>query len=155
MNIRNFEQKDKNGAEMIFSMYWTDPEFLQELSDELYKYIHSKCKNCGFIVAEEHGEIVGIAGYKELPDYLREFSSTNKPIELYIIASKYKGKGIGKELKFKLMEIARKGGFSEILLFSPESHKESWGFHNTFGFKRVGEVTPPEDDSGQVWSRVL
>ncbi|MEQ1561724.1 MAG: hypothetical protein ABL899_03350, partial [Nitrospira sp.] len=72
-----------------------------------------------------------------------------------IIAVKYKRTGIGKILKLKLIEEVSKSGFSEIILYSPGSHNESWKFHDILGFERAGEVTPPEDDIGQVWRKIL
>lgn len=74
---------------------------------------------------------------------------------MYVIASKYKRKGIGGKLKAQLIEEVRRIGFSEILLFSPNSHDESWGFHDKLGFERAGDVTPPDDEVGQVWRKVL
>jgi L-amino acid N-acyltransferase YncA len=68
---------------------------------------------------------------------------------------KYKRKGIGRELKSKLIEEIKNNGFSEILLYSPNTHQESWNFHDTLGFDRVGEVTPPEDEAGHVWRKIL
>lgn len=154
-NIREFQEKDKNAVKEIFSMYWTDPEFLEELSNELNLYINNQSNKSRFLVVEENDEVLGIAGYKKIPDYLKEFAKTKNPVELYIIAVKYKRKGIGIKLKAELIESIKEMGYSEILLFSPNSHKESWNFHDTFNFQRIGEVIPPEDELGQVWGRVL
>lgn len=44
-------------------------------------------------------------------------------------------------------------GFSEILIFSPHTHNESWSFHDTLRFERAGELTPPEDETGHVWRK--
>lgn len=149
MTIREFKEKDREEVENIFSKYWNDPIFLKELSDAL---ISNPSK---FYIAEEDNEIVGIVGHKDTPDYLKEFAKTENPLELYVIASKYKRKGIGKILKLKIIEVAKKEGFSEILLFSPGTHDDSWEFHDILNFKRMGEVTPPDDDKGHVWSCVL
>lgn len=156
MTIREFRQNDRKAVEEIFSLYWTDPEFLKELSKELELFTNQGLtKDLGFFVAEENDDILGIVGFKKLAEYLAPFSLTNNPVELYIIASKYRGRGVGTKLKSKLMEEVRDLGFNEILFFSPNSHQESWDFHDKFGFERVGEVTPPEDQIGQVWRKVL
>lgn len=148
MVIREFQENDKEKVEQIFALYWTDPEFLKELSGELGE-------NGRFFVAEENNEIVGIVGFKKLADYLKPFTLTNNPVEFYVIASKYKKQGIGEKLKVRLIEEVQKAGFTEILLFSPNTHNESWPFHDKLGFERVGEVTPPEDEIGQVWRKVF
>ena len=142
--------------EEIFSLYWTDPEFLKELSNELQSYIkRAPNKDYGFFVAEENNEILGIVGFKKLADYLKPYVLTNNPVEFYVIAVKYKRKGTGEKLKLKLIEEAQRSGFGEILLFSPNSHDESWDFHDRLGFERAGEVTPPDDEIGQVWRKIL
>jgi len=149
MVIREFTEKNRNDVEYIFSKYWNDPIFLKELSDAL---TNNPSK---FFVAEDNNEIIGVAAYKDIPDYLKEFAKTKNPTELYVIASKYKRKGIGSLLKSKIIEIVKKEGFSEILLFSPGTHNNSWEFHDTFNFQRLGKVTPPDDDEGYVWSGIL
>ena len=149
MEIRKFKEKDKASVEEIFSKYWNDPTFLKELSSELNE------NPSNFYVAEDHSEIVGIVGYKNIPDYLKKFAKTPNPVELYIIASKHIRRGIGKILKSKIVKVAKYKGFSEILLFSPRTHNNSWEFHDTLNFQRLGEVTPPNDEIGYVWSRDL
>ena len=156
MIIRGFQESDQSAVEKIFALYWTDPEFLKELSNELQ--LHSKKtlkKDSGFFVATEGSEILGIVGFKKLANYLKPYALTSNPIEFYVIAVKYKKRGIGQALKLKLIEEVRKAGFTEIILYSPDSHNESWGFHDRLGFERVGEVTPPDDDFGQVWREIL
>jgi len=142
-------------VEEIFALYWTDPEFLTELSNALRSYVKKPYENNGFFVAEEKGEVLGIAGFKELASYLKPYAQTDSPVELYVIAVKYKRKGIGEKLKLELIESVQGLGFSEILLFSPNSHSESWDFHNKHGFERAGEVTPSDDEIGQVWQKIL
>ena len=156
MLIRKFKKNDLEAVEKIFALHWTDPVFLKELSDELESYTKTNQNiDSGFFVAEDKKEILGIVGFRKLPDYLKHFALTSKPIELYVIAVKYKRIGIGKMLKLKLIEEVHKSGFSEILLYSPGSHNESWEFHDILDFERVGEVTPPEDDIGHVWRKIL
>lgn len=152
MIIREFQERDQKAAEEIFTLYWTDPEFLKELSGELQLYVRKTPeKDSGFFVAEEHGEILGIIGFRTLATYLKPHTLTDNPTELYVIAVKYKRKGVGE----KLIQEARNFSFSEILLYSPNSHNESWGFYEKLGFKRVGEITPPDDDIGLVWRKIL
>lgn len=156
MTIREFKESDQKAMEEIFALYWTDPEFLKELSGELQSYLKRTSKeDSGFFVAEENSEILGIVGLRKLPNYLKLYALTNNPVELYVIAVKHKRKGVGEKLKLKLIKEARRFGFSEILLFSPNSHSKSWGFHDKFGFERAGEITPPDDEIGQVWRKIL
>lgn len=156
MIVRELQENDQNKVEEIFALYWTDPEFLGELSNELQLYIKkTPKKDSDFFVAGENSEILGVVGFKKLPNYLRQYVLTNNPVELYIIAVKYKRRGIGEILKSKLIEEVVGRGFTEILLFSPNSHNESWSFYDKLNFDRAGEVTPPDDEIGQVWRKIL
>ncbi len=156
MTIREFQEGDQKAVEEISVLYWTDPEFLTELSSELQSYSKETLKkDSGFFVATEGDEILGVVGFKKLADYLKPYALTSNPVEFYVIAVKHKRRGIGEALRLKLIEEVQKSGFTEILLYSPNSHNESWGFHDRLGFERVGEVTPPDDDIGQVWRKIL
>jgi L-amino acid N-acyltransferase YncA len=155
IKVRDYKKEDKEQVQDIFIKYWTDPEFLEELSEELDNFTDIKKHFSGFIVAEDNNELIGIAGYKETPNYLKDFARTENSVELYVIAVKEKRKGVGKILKSHIIEKAKENNFSEILLFSPDSHNESWSFHDIFDFERLGEFTPPEDEIGQVWSKIL
>lgn len=156
MLIRKFKEDDREMVEKIFSLHWTDPEFLKELSEALQPPTNSN-QDCDstFYVAEEDNEILGVVAYRKLPDYLKPFSKEERSVELYVIAVKNKRKGVGRKLKQRFMDEVKKLSYNEILLFSPNSHSDSWKFHDLFDFERVGEVTPPEDDIGQVWRKIL
>jgi ribosomal protein S18 acetylase RimI-like enzyme len=159
MIIRDFEKNDTESVEVIFALYWTDPLFLNELSDKLQMAVNntSECheQKLKFFVAVEGDEIIGIGGLINAPDYLREHAETDTPAELYILASKYKGKGIGSALREKIIEEAKKLGFTEVLLYSPNSHQESWSFYDKFGSERIGEIVAPDGEPGQVWRKLL
>jgi len=154
--IREFQKKDKKAVDNIFAIYWNDPEFLIELSCELDFFVSATSqRESKFLIAEENEKIVGIAGTKKIPEYLKTYAKTEKPIELYVVAVKYKRKGIGQALESQITAEAKKSDYSEILLFSPNTHKESWNFYEKLGYKKAGEVTPPDDEKGQVWRKAL
>ncbi|PIR04935.1 MAG: hypothetical protein COV57_01715 [Candidatus Liptonbacteria bacterium CG11_big_fil_rev_8_21_14_0_20_35_14] len=156
MIIREFKETDKKIVKEIFALHFTDPEFIDELLNELETYIQKGSKkDFGFFIIEKNNKILGIAGFRCLINYLRPFAETNNPIELYIIAVKYQRKGIGKKLALNIIEKLRDFGFSEILLYSPNSHNESWDFYERIGFNKVKEITPPDDEIGQVWRKAL
>jgi len=159
MITRELKKEDTEQVEKIFSMYWNDQEFLDELSDGLKKcidqtqeYFNEKYR---FFVAEENGEIVGVAGMRKAPDYLRVFARTTNPVEFYVLASKYRKRGVGTVLRNIRMEEAKNLGFTEVVFYSPDSHSGSWGFHDTMNFERAGPVIAPDGEPGQVWRRIL
>lgn len=148
MIIRDFKKDDTQQVEAIFALHFTDAEFLKELSDALEQYPF-------FVAEEDGGEIVGVGGLRSAPEYLARCASTTNPAEFYIVASKYKGRGIGESLRVHRLEAAKKLGYTEVVLYSPNSHQVSWGFHDRLGFERVGEVVAPDGYPGQVWRRAV
>jgi len=157
MIIREFKKEDKVQVEIIFKMYWNDPVFQKELSAELDVSNNSITESdwSRFYVAEENKAIIGVAGFKSAPKYLKKFATTNNPIELYITAVKNKRQGIGEVLRTKRLNDAKKLGFTEALLYSPDTHKDSWAFHDTLGFVRVGTCTAPDGYPGMIWRKEL
>ena len=159
MIIRDFKKEDLKEVETIFAIYWTDPKFLKRLSlklkmaiDNSPEYVQKKYR---FFVAEENGEIVGIAGFRSASEYMKRYAKTSNPVEFYVLASKYKNKGIGEALRLKRIKEAKKLGFTEAVLYSPDSHKDSWGFHDRLGFDRVGNALAPDGEPGQIWRKEL
>jgi len=159
MVIRNFQKSDLKAVEEIFVLYWTDSEFLKKLSTKLEmcigqtkEYIDKKYR---FFVAEENGEVVGIVIIRNAPDAMRIYAQTDNPVELYVIAAKYKNRGIGKELRKKAIEEAKHLGFTEMVFYSPDSHKESWNFHDQLNFERVEGVVSFDEEPGRIWRKIL
>lgn len=157
MEIREYKKEDEKAVAEIFEMYFNDPEFQKELLDELEVFLNQKDgeNKYGFYVAEDGDGLVGIAGFKNVPEYLKKYTKTDKPAEFYIAASKYKRKGIGEKVKIKIIEETKRLGFTEIVFYSPDTHKDSWGFHDRLEFERVGAMVDPDGYPGMVWRREL
>ena len=83
------------------------------------------------------------------------YAETNNPAELYVIAVKYQNQGIGSHLREYIIKEIKGLGYTEILFFSGEMHKESWKFHDDSGFKKVGESTAPNGEKGYIWQMAL
>lgn len=159
MIIREFKKEDKKEAEEIFAMYWTDSEFLKKLSDKLQmsiekteEFLNKKYK---ILVADDNNEIVGIIISRSSPNHMKEFTKTINPAELYLIASKNKNKGIGLTLLIKILEEVKNLNFTEIVLYSPDSHKDSWGFYDGNDFERIGSAIAPDGEPGQIWRKII
>lgn len=148
MVFRKYENKDKGEVADIFSKYWTDEEFLDELSKSLCS------KECYFYVATEGEEVLGVVGLRNIPKYLSKYSDTDNPVELYVIASKYQNKGSGSFLLEKIINEVKDIGFTEILCYSPETHRDSWDFYERQGFLKSGIINDPDDGyPGMLWIR--
>lgn len=149
MEIREYTQQDEAQVKNIFTQYWTDPEFLEELSQNL------NSTGCTFYVADKGGETVGVVGIRKAPDFLSVEADTQNPFELYVIASKRKNEGVGSLLVKKIMEIAKGLGFTEMLGYSPETHDSSWPFYENLGFTQGGIIKYPDGHPGMLWKKVI
>lgn len=158
MVIRPLEKKDIPEVENIFDLYWKD-DFRENLSKKLVGYTEnaSEIVEQGFkyFVADDNAEVIGVLGFRNVPSRMREFVTTNNSVELYILAVKNKKGGIGKKLVEKCINEAKEMGRTEVVLYSGETHSESWGFYDHLDFKRVGPATAPNGEQGQIWRMQL
>ena len=158
MEIRELQLKDVQAVEEIFDLYWSG-DFREHLSEKLKDFVDRSLslikQRFKFFVAEDNGEIVGVGAMRDLPERMKEYATTSNPAEFYVLAAKYKGKGIGTALRSYRIEEARKLGYTEVVFFSGDTHSDSWSFHDNSDFKRVGSSIAPDGESGQIWSMVL
>jgi N-acetylglutamate synthase-like GNAT family acetyltransferase len=156
--IRELRAEDVNQVEKIFDLYWKDA-FRERLADKLTKYFQHDSElvdqKMKFFVAEENGEIVGVAGIRRSPGHMQKYVTTGNPGELYVIAVRGRGGGIGEALKSHCLAEAGKEGYTEVVLFSGESHRDAWKFHDKH-FKRLGTaVSPTGGEGGYVWGKII
>lgn len=144
--IRPLEAEDMESVEKIFDLYWSD-DFRTHLSDRL----RSSDKGFTWFVAEEDGEVVGVAAMRPAPDRMKEYAKAEEVAEFYVAAVKYKGRGVGTSLREALIQEAKKDGYEEAVFFSGDTHQDAWAFHDNSAFKRVGHAVAPDGESGQIW----
>lgn len=150
MQIKKYNKSYEEQVKNIFTLYWTDVEFLDELSTAL------NSSSCNFYIAQENNEITGVVGVRKADNFLKDHVSTDNPAELYVIASKYKGKGIGSILSNYIIEEYSKMNYTEMICYSPETHNDSWKFYENSGFAKHGIVNDPDDGyPGMLWSKIL
>ncbi|MCF7843528.1 GNAT family N-acetyltransferase [Candidatus Gracilibacteria bacterium] len=158
MIIRELNKSDISAVKNIYELYWTG-----DFKDNLIKRLNGNIENSPdviqqsfkYFVAENHGEVVGVVGYRNVPQHMIEFTSSDHPAELYIIAVKNKGEGLGKTLIEKVKDGLKEFKYTEVVLYSGETHKESWGFYDHLGFERVKESVAPNGEKGQIWRMIL
>lgn len=142
--IRRLESQDIGEVEKIFDLYWSG-DFRRHLSERL------NTADLKWIVAEENDKVVGVASSREAPERMKQHAKADKVVELYVLAAKYRGGGIGTALRNKVIEEAKREGFNEAVLFSGETHQDSWNFHDQSDFHRAGETIAPDGEKGQIW----
>lgn len=156
--IRNFEPKDLQAAQTIIAMHWQDDfskHILKRLSNVINQSPETTAQRFRVLVAEENNEIVGISIDRIAPEHMQIYSVTKNPWEFYVLAVKYKGKHIGSTLRDKVVEDAKAHGYSEVVFYSAESHKDAWPFHDNSEFKRVGPMTAPNGEHGYLWQLIF
>ncbi len=158
IQIRKFKDEDIKYIEAIYDLYWHD-DFRERLSERLNDFVNqtedSVKQDFKYFVAEKAGEVVGVAVIRDLPEHMKMYAETNNPAELYVIAVKYQNQGIGSLLREYMIKEIKGLGYTEILFFSGEMHKESWKFHDDSGFKKVGESIAPNGEKGYIWQMAL
>jgi predicted N-acetyltransferase YhbS len=155
--IRPLERGDAEAVGRIFDMYWQD-SFRTNLSQKLAGYLNNDPtlleQKFKFFVAEEGGEVVGVAAMRTAPGHMTQFANTSNPAEFYVAAAKERGRGIGKALINKILEEAGVASYTEIVLFSGEAHQDSWPLYDKH-FKRLDPTTAPNGEPGFIWRKVL
>lgn len=158
MTIRDFEKRDKNAVEEILDLYWND-EFRTKISKRLKEFINDSPEvseqKFKYFVAEQDGKVVGIISMRKCPDRMIQYAKTSNPFEIYILAVKNSRKGIGKRLVEKILIEGKSEEYTEALLYSGKSHKESWSFYDHLGFTKVGSSISPDGENGYVWRMEL
>lgn len=157
MLVRDLKKEDQKEVEKIFDLYWRGV-FREHLQDKIEKNFSGDpeivAQKFKFFVAEANDEIVGIAGMRTAPESMRKYSNTPNVAEFYVLAVKYKGKDIGKELVKKRLTEAKESGYTEVVVFSGISHKDAWSFHDKY-YERAGEDVAPNGELGMIWRKIL
>lgn len=106
--------------------------------------------NKGFpvIVAESQGKVIGFGMYSEFR--LREAYKFTVEHSVYVALNEM-GKGVGKLLLLKLIELAKAQGMHTMIGVIDSENKSSIRFHEQFGFKTVGIIK----ESGYKFDRWL
>ena len=157
MNIRELQKNDQVEIEKIYDLYWPDSDIRKSFYNRLDLAINNELeyleRRYKYFVAEDSEEVVGVIGLRMIrpTDFMSKFVKTTNASEIYIVAVKKRGQGIGRKLVEKALEEIRAQGYMETVLYSSESHKESWGFYDYLGFERVGPELAPNGEPGCVW----
>jgi phosphinothricin acetyltransferase len=88
-------------------------------------------------VAEVEGHIAGFASltkWSDRPAYDRTVESS------FYVAERFRGQGIGRALKQRVVEEARRLGFHTLLARAAEGSEASMHLNKAFGFQHVGTM---------------
>jgi len=153
VQIRPFEIKDTQSILDIINYNILNSTALYDYKPrnlEAQKAILEDKINKGFpiVIAEFDGKLVGFGMYSEFR--FREAYKFTVEHSVYVSPNEM-GKGIGKLLLTKLIEIAKAQGLHTIIGVIDSENKSSIAFHEQFGFKTVGIIK----ESGYKFDRWL
>lgn len=154
--IRELKKEDAEAVKGILGLYWDGElkeRFIQRMMNFLDKTPESIEQKYKYFVAEENGEIVGVGVSRNAPEHMKQYVQTNNPVEFYLLAVKDMNRGIGTALGEKMFGEAKNDGYTEVVFYSAESHKDSWDFYDNSDFKRAGPSVAPNGEKGFIWRR--
>lgn len=158
MTTRELQKEDASQVEAIYDLYWSG-DFRENISKRLNQFVEKSGdiveQKFSYFVAEEDEEVLGVVGIRKCPTHMLEYAKTSNPGEIYIIAVKKKGVGVGKLLTEEALSELRNSEYTEVVLYSGETHADSWGFYDHLGFEQVGSAVAPNGEQGRIWRMIL
>lgn len=157
ITVRPMKIEDSESVKSMYDHYWHyEPDFLAHIKNRLDSYFEQTqemlATNFKYFVAEEEGDVVGVAGIRNVPVNMSDYIRLGKGIELYILASAIRNHGVGRALVNKVIEIGKELKNTELVLFSAESHQDAYGFYSNLGFEMVTtEHKTSNGDKGAIF----
>ncbi len=153
VQIRSFEIKDTQSILDIINYNILNSTAIYDYKTRNFedqKAILEDKINKGFpvIVAESDGKLVGFGMYSDFR--FREAYKYTVEHSVYVSLNEM-GKGVGKLLMIKLIELAKAQGLHTMIGVIDSENKSSISFHEQFGFKTVGIIK----ESGYKFDRWL
>ena len=134
VKIRQFEQRD---TDVVIQLANNFASFDGSTTEEDLKITHAFPE--GFIVAEEDGNVVGLAygHFRDVPEEVLDKWGVSKvaTIELLVVDPKYRKHGIGTSLIDSLIGIFKKAGVDMIGLTSPKEAGQAKRLYEKIGFE--------------------
>jgi L-amino acid N-acyltransferase YncA len=153
--IRDLQKQDVIELSAIYDLYWTDI-FREKLTRKINEFITNSEKahveKVHYYVVEFNNEILGAISFRDAPEPMLKYTKSSNPLEVYILAVREKGKGIGKILIEKMILEGKKLGYTEAVLFNSDSHDESRGFYIKTGFIDAGKAVAPDGELGRAFT---
>lgn len=129
--IRNLNDNDLADVAELYTLFWNDSMDISKMKQKFSGV--SKNPNYIFLCAEENGRVIGtIQGivceelYGECLPFL--------VMENFVIAEKYRGKGVGRQLLKELEKIGKERKCSQIIFITETDRKDTIEFYKKVGF---------------------
>lgn len=129
--IRNLNDKDLADVAELYTLFWNDSMDVSKMKQKFSGV--SKNPNYIFLCAEENGRVIGtIQGivceelYGECLPFL--------VMENFVVAEKFRGKGVGRQLLKELEKIGKERKCSQIIFITETDRKDTIEFYEKVGF---------------------
>ena len=100
--IRELHEGDLRALENIFELYWPDVKFREHLIARLKGFVACApdviAQGFRYFIAEDAGRGLGVVGFRMAPPPMQGYMHTQSPAELYILATRARGVGVGRAL---------------------------------------------------------
>lgn len=161
LHISPITTEDVPSVANILSQSYSDTENVQYIINLIKDSLSDTPQYPGefYIVAKDNkGAVVGFLGYRDVTTRLKQFSTGNKPIEIYslFVDMHARQKGIGRSLVKFLEEYAVTNDYNEVLVKSADKFKEAgWIFYEKIGFTLAGTVEGPTGSLSNVYRKIV
>jgi len=160
-HISLITSEDLPSVTNIISQSFSDTEDVQYVINLIKDSLSDTSQYPGefYVVAkDDKGTVVGLLGYRDAVTKLKQFSTGNKPIEIYslFVDMHVRQKGIGRCLINFLEEYAVTNGYDVILVKSADKFKETgWVFYEKIGFALAGTVEGSTGSLSNVYRKTV
>ncbi|NKI30439.1 GNAT family N-acetyltransferase [Croceivirga thetidis] len=140
IKIRKAERCDLNAILDIVNYEILNSTVLYDYEERTYQqqlewFKKKQADKMPIIIAEIENQVAGFGTY----GIFRPWAAYRFSIEHSIyVHKKLRGKGVGKELLSKLIELAKDSGFHTMIAGVDGSNEKSYEFHKNFGFEEIG-----------------
>lgn len=160
LTIRNLKQGDLRAIQEILPLYWPEENLRVRFMDRLTGIANQDPEiiGSGFVglVAEENDKVVGVGAFRKAPQHMLDYATPGaNTAEGYLLATNPRNSGVGEALVKKALDLMKEAGYTEVVLYNGESHKDSWGFYEHLKFENAGPMAAPNGEVGVVWKMVL
>lgn len=153
--LRDLQKQDVIELGAVYDLYWSGI-FREKLTRKIYEFVTNSEKahieKVHYYVAESNNKILGAISFRDAPEPMLKYTTSSNPLEVYILAVREKGKGIGKILIEKMISEGKKSGYTEAVLFNSDSHDESRRFYIKIGFMDAGKAVAPDGELGKAFA---
>jgi ribosomal protein S18 acetylase RimI-like enzyme len=95
-----------------------------------------RCRAATWVVALEHGAVIGIAGL------VNDHPEESEHVESIWVAPSHRRRGVSRRMLDTMVDLARRAGLAELLLWVLEDNQLAWCIYTHLGFEWTGERKP-------------